>query len=128
MTITKASSTDAGCWIDGHWGQYGVARMIEIAAEHGYVNPDIAQLANAKMFECAHPGACLLTDSEDETLEDVCDSVVDWLNENVTPEGCSFNWFEGEFFLNSHEDWLEAYGEVDERTEGYDESGEGYCT
>ncbi len=36
VDIVKADPSDAGCYVDGHWGQYGVAHMVERAQEFGY--------------------------------------------------------------------------------------------
>jgi hypothetical protein len=117
MSITKAASADAGCWIDGHWGQYGVARLVEIAAGLGYGSDGLAgtaevvELASRHMSECTYPGTDAgLTDDDHERLSDASDEVEDWLNFNVAPAGYSFGWHDGEFFLQSAEWWeVDAY-------------------
>ncbi len=36
---------ELGCWIDGHWGQYGPDRLVSIAVMHGWdVSPDDDEL------------------------------------------------------------------------------------
>jgi hypothetical protein len=110
-TTTKASPTDAGCWIDGHWGQYSVARMVDIAMAHGYRDEEVTGLA-ARML--AHMGPNMgrtdiadLTDDEHESLSWAADEVEQWLNDNVAPEGYSFGWHDGEFFLQPEQWWEE---------------------
>ena len=40
---------DTGCWIDGHWGQYGPDRLISIAVTQGWeLEGDDAALAAAR--------------------------------------------------------------------------------
>ena len=54
--ITRALPSDAGCWIDGHWGQYAVARMVAMAESYGYVDEIVAGIAHRHLYECEHPG------------------------------------------------------------------------
>lgn len=109
MDNPKASPADAGCWIDGHWGQYGVARMVEIAAAHGYGDSEVIDLA------ARHLGATKwlsdapeLTDDEHEALSWAADEVERWMNDNVAPEGLYFHWEDGEFFLSPADDTDDA--------------------
>ena len=115
--IERLTSADnAGCWIDGHWGQYGIARMIQIASEFGFVdsasNPPFATL------DCVDIALRHLSPGSDvdwlelENMEQAADDVENWLNENIAPEGFSFGWYDGEFFLWSDESWDEvsSYG------------------
>lgn len=115
MSNEKATPADAGCWIDGHWGQYGVARMVKIAADHGYVD-EAAQppFATLDVVACASsvlrsigPSEHEATDDEWNCLDEACDDVEAWMNEHVAPEGFSFGWHDGEFFLQSQEWWAE---------------------
>lgn len=101
--ITKATPADKGCWVDGHWGQYGIARVITLAADHGYGgrNGDI-EIA-ARMLS-THP-FLEVTPSEYEVLQDNADHVEEWLNNYVAPTGYSFGWEDGEFFLWPNSLW-----------------------
>lgn len=105
--ITRATVADAGCWIDGHWGQYGVARMVELAQGHGYSDSEVTDLAARKQAAMGPSDAPGLSDDEEEHLSDAADEVENWLNENVAPEGYSFGWYDGEFFLQSTAWWEE---------------------
>jgi len=114
MSITKATAQDAGCWIDGHWGQYGVARMVELAAGLGYGElPGMAEVIDIAARHLASMGPSTsepVTDDEHERLSDASDEVEDWLNANVAPEGYSFGWHDGEFYLWSEATWgIESY-------------------
>lgn len=88
-----------GCWIDGHWGQYGIARLVEIAQTYGYENMDVITLAEKHMARAP------MTDNDWEILMDSADSVEDWLNTNVAQPGLRFGWSDGEFFLMDDDWW-----------------------
>lgn len=84
--MSGVSEDDAGCWVDGHWGWKAPLRVIQIAYDFGY---------SGLMFDV-------------ENLDDMWDAAEeaeDWLNENIAPEGYSFGWFDGEFFLWSWDEW-----------------------
>lgn len=87
--MEKLTSADAGCWIDGHYGIYATERVLSIAKDLDWpVSGDI--------------------DINDvDQLFDATDEAVDWMNKNVAPEGFSFGWHDGEFFLWSDEEWEE---------------------
>lgn len=109
---SRAVPKDAGCYVDGHWGQYAVAHMVSRAEEFGYDNPEVIALADRHMDECTHGGITHegiqpLTDDEHEILIDASDEVENWLNEHIAPEGYFFGWHDGEFFLQSQEWWDE---------------------
>lgn len=104
MTV-KLTPEDAGCWIDGHWGQYATAHMVLRASELGYADAEVIELANRKLGSMYPAPGPDLADEEEESLYDASDEVEQWLNENVTPEGYSFGWHDGEFFLWSDEEW-----------------------
>jgi hypothetical protein len=104
MTV-QLSPAASGCWVDGHWGQYGAARVIEIAQEFGYADHDALELARrhmASMGPSTDPG---LDSDEYDTLCGYAEDAEEWLSENVAPEGHSFGWCEGEFFLWPAAQW-----------------------
>lgn len=111
VKVPRATADDAGCWIDGHWGQYGTARLVQIAAAYGYVDhpsgalsamTDLAEEHLASMGPSDSPG---ITDDEHDALMDSADEVEAWLNTYVAPTGHYFGWHDGEFFLWSDEQW-----------------------
>lgn len=106
--ITRLLPSDAGCWIDGHWGQYGVARSVEIASSFGYDDALIIDIAQRKLAAMMPSIAPEISDEDEELLASAADEVTYWLTNNVAPEGYSFDWYEGELFLQSEEWWAEA--------------------
>lgn len=105
MTITKALPTDAGCYVDGHWGQYGSARMIQVAEQFGYEDVEVGAIAEKHLSSMYPSTSDTLTDDEHDILMDALDVAEQWLNEHVAPEGYSFGWHDGEYFLWSNEEW-----------------------
>lgn len=56
VPFTNGDAGEPGCWIDGHWGQYGADRVIQIAAGQGWepsseLDRLIAEYAYARL-EC----------------------------------------------------------------------------
>lgn len=47
--IVKATAADAGCYVDGHWGQYAAAHMVSRAQEFGYDDAEVISLADRKL-------------------------------------------------------------------------------
>lgn len=103
--IVKFNPEDAGCLIDGHWGQYGVARMVQIANSHGYEGWSVVSLADQKLLSMSPSEHEPLSDTQEEFLSGAADEVEMWMNENLAPEGYSFYWEDGEFGL-----WSNDYG------------------
>lgn len=93
MSPERVSPADAGCWIDGHWGQYAVSRMVDIAASLGYGDSEVIALAIAY-------SAGTLGIDEAECFMEAAEEVEEWLNEEVAPAGHRFEWVDGEFFLS----------------------------
>ena len=127
MTTERVTAADAGCWIDGHWGQYGGDRLIEIASGYGW-EPDDEEaktLLDFSLFRLSHIGPSMGKDQEeylsllrrilalgidDDALEEnewqafesqswLIDEIEIWMNENIAPEGYHFMWEDGEFML-----------------------------
>lgn len=93
-----------GCYVDGHWGQYAIARAVQIAGEFGWKDEQASDLATrhlASMGPSTEPG---LTDDEYAMLVDAADDAEAWLNDNVTVSGYSWQWNDGEFGLYANEE------------------------
>jgi hypothetical protein len=110
------TTNDTGCVIDGHWGQYGTARMIDIAAQCGYVDPatappfaqnDIVDVARRHLASIGPSDSEPIADHEHEELAWTVDDVEMWMNEHLAPVGHSFGWHDGEFFLWADDVWQE---------------------
>ena len=104
---TTVTPVDAGCWVDGHWGQYGPARVIEVAGDYGFDHPKAASLASRHVASMGPSDSPDLTDDEYEAMQWASEEAESYLNEHVAPEGYAFGWQDGEFFLQSEEWWSE---------------------
>jgi len=97
---------EVGCLVEGHWGRYGVLRVIEIARGYGWDSDEIDMICD--LYEHG---------DEDEELEPsyhVFDAVADagteaenWLNEHVAQDDHSFGWNTGEFYYEPTAWWRE---------------------
>lgn len=113
--IARATPADVGCYVDGHWGQFGSAHLIERATEFGYDDQQAIELARRHLAMIGpgggrndEPERDALDENEHEALIEAASDVEDWLNEHVAPEGYQFGWYEGEFFLWSNLEWSTA--------------------
>lgn len=99
-----------GCWIDGHWGHFGVTRLIEIAQDYGYelCDDDEKAVHAFKDWIDEFEGDCgEYHNAADWILMQggLGDDAEEWLNENVAREGYNFGWNDGEFFYMNHNWW-----------------------
>lgn len=94
--VNRALPSDAGCWIDGHWGHYGSARLIEIAHNFGYGRD--GAMCQEYLYGDVSSLKC-------EFIVEASEDAEVWMNENVAPDGFSFGWHDGEWFLWSDESW-----------------------
>ena len=101
----RVTASDSGCWIDGRWGEYAGARMIWIATEYGWHDEQVITLAQRHLATMGPNDAPSLSDDEHGQLFGALDSAEQFLNDYVAPDGYSFGWFDGEFFLWPDEDW-----------------------
>lgn len=73
--------------------QYATSHMVCIASWYGYENPAVG-LANIHS-----DGVYTLSDEQLDEIYEIADACEEWLNKNIAPEGYSFGWYDGEFFL-----------------------------
>lgn len=102
--VRRWSKADAGCIIDGAargFHDSGV-QLIRVALMSGWEETAGDEPIVTKAF--AGGG---FTDNEHDQWRDLLDEIEKWLNDNVAPEGYSFGWEDGDFFLNSEETWCE---------------------
>lgn len=100
-------SGPVGCFIDGHWGQYAIARVVEIARDLGWDDAEGIDIATRHLASAGPFAALDISDEEHGVLVDAADDAERWLNDHVAPKGFSFGWYDGEFFLWSDESWEE---------------------
>lgn len=95
---------EEGCWIDGTWGRFGSARLIQLASYRGYNEIEVVEAADA-MLKSMGPSRSIVTDEQEELVYDAADEVETWMNDHVAPAGFSFGWEDGELYLWSDKNW-----------------------
>jgi hypothetical protein len=110
ITTTTVSKTtvETGCYVDGHWGQYGPIRQIEITDEMLSTDfmgelPKVPEEFKAENTHSSYP--VIDMDRLEEILW-VSNRAEEALNA-ATPDGFSWGWHDGEYFLWSQESWEE---------------------
>lgn len=99
---------EPGCYVDGWWGQYAPARVIQLAGTTGMPDHALINLANAKINSMGtNPHNIELSVDDEEAIVEGSDRAIEWLNENVCQDGYSWGWHDGEFFYQSTEWWAE---------------------
>ncbi len=85
-----------GCYVDGHWGQYGASRVIRLS-------DDIVATEYFKAATLQGASTGIMTDELefDDIVAEWSDRAEDALNK-VTKNGV-WHWYEGEFFLGDPE-------------------------
>ena len=114
-TLRDMWGVDAGCyvvrvgwWLDGWWGQYATARLVQIASELGRTNEEDANLAERHLACMGSSDAPEIGIDEFNLLVQAADNAEAWMDANIAPEGYCFGWFYGEFYLWNDEDWEEV--------------------
>lgn len=115
--IKRVEPSNAGCWIGGGWGWKGSTRLIDIAHGHGFPldaddraiiaaydsgSDEPVTLASGEVIDADSIGGCVIDQGS------LADTAEQWLNDHIAPEGYSFGWHDGEFFLWSAADWCDA--------------------
>lgn len=120
--IVVASVDDAGCWIDeANWGWRGIGRMVQIAVGCGWpITEDDA--ATLDLFLGDEPYDPTL--SVPEAMDDMARDAESWLTDHVAPEGYSFGWHDGSFYLGSDGWWCAGSGDQCYCTTPHDEEGQ----
>jgi len=115
MTLEVAEQ-QRGCWVEGSRGWTAPGVMINKAADWGFPldDNDRALVDHYLAGEATH---LTLPDGEHVDADDLrecvagrgelSDRATDWLNEHVAPEGWTFGWSGGEFFLLPESEWDE---------------------
>lgn len=119
----KVNGQDAepGCYIDGHWGQYGMDRVADVAEQF-----DIGLPADPRHWRCVYDdpenyreeNSTMTSGDIFEQIVYCSDLCVDRLNE-VT-EGGYWSWEDGEFFLTQ----TEANGRIYVIADDYEQAWE----
>ena len=94
--IADDVNTDVGCYVDGHWGQYGSMHLVEQFADLGKLS-----VVEREALEAWQPYPNMVEPTEDqvEIVLELADRVEAELND-VLPSGVVALWFDGEFFIS----------------------------
>jgi hypothetical protein len=101
MSETKITPPSTGCYVDGHWGQYGIARVIVIADDYGYPYKKDVRLAEKHLASMGPSSEDGLNDVMMDRLVEASDDAEAWLNENVCADGYCWLWCDGEFYYEA---------------------------
>lgn len=104
MNKTDHNIPEPGCYVDSHWGQFAMARAVQIAVEFGWDDAEGRDLAGRHLSAAGPSDAPGLTGDEFERLVFICDECEDWLNEYRTLDGYYWCWNDGDFGLYKLED------------------------
>lgn len=101
VEVQRISPDAAGCWIDDRIGHYISAEVILTAAAYGW--KDEAAINAAERYNGNDP------DDEDLPQYVYCaaEDAVEWMNENVAPEGYMFGFHDGGFYMMTPDWWSE---------------------
>lgn len=112
--MTEKLYPSTGCWIDGHWGHYASARLVQIAVSLGWDDRAAFRAAEAYLVETYlvdKAPEVAVVDGVEVTLPEYvygsADDAENWINDNVVPEGFHAGWSDGEFFMMPTEWWQE---------------------
>ncbi|MBU6430091.1 MAG: hypothetical protein KGR26_13835, partial [Cyanobacteria bacterium REEB65] len=95
--MSRISAAETGCWIDGHWGQYGTARLVDIAQSYGYQDGEDCAIAG-RILASMGPAPDITQPGDWDCITDAADRAEEYLN-SLAPDGYCFSWEDGEFFL-----------------------------
>jgi len=120
MVTCNGEEVDPGCWVEGHWGQYGPDHLADQADGLGW-EPEtclddprelrrIADLIGDWGYPRDHTdmrseGVNIIVSFWELHIEST-DAIENWLNDH-TDEGYSWGWHDGEFYLWATETWEE---------------------
>lgn len=103
--MTAVISPPVGCYVEGSWGQYASARMIEIASEMGFeVKGEDALTLDVESKAAQHGRTDDERENQLDLVLDLADRAEAWLNDHA-PEGFLWGWRDGEFYFQSLSWW-----------------------
>ena len=95
------SAVETGCWVDGHWGQYAVTQLIDIARNRGFEVSRTGELAISNYTS----GYDVASSAEDDLVVQLGDDALYFINDEVLPDGYRVDWYEGEVFCWTVDEW-----------------------
>jgi hypothetical protein len=113
--LVNGHAVEPGCWVEGHWGQYGPDHLADRATEVGWEPGDWADdprqirgiITTIETWGYAKsPDVQNVIDAMWELRAEAADSIEEWLNDR-TDGDWAWGWHDGEFYLWSTADWEE---------------------
>lgn len=106
--VVNGHEAPPGCYIDGHWGQYGPDRLADIAEGFGWhaTDPSNDPRYWRSVAVWLYDNGYGVSDAEPaawERLHEAADRIEAWLNEH-TEGDFVWSWEDGEFFLMPYND------------------------
>ena len=112
-TLVHGEPADTGCYVEGHWGQYGPDHLADQAEGFGWKpetcldDPRQIRLIIDHIETCGYPRdhtdmrseAVGIISSLWEAHTEAADDIETWLNDH-TSDGHIWHWTDGEFFLS----------------------------
>ena len=95
---TRVIAVDPGCWVDGWYGQYATARLIDIATALGFPAADYIDVAERHLACMGQSDTPEIGTDEFDILADGADAAESWMNDHA-PTGYRFGWVDGEFYM-----------------------------
>lgn len=90
---------ESGCYVDSHYGQYAVARAIQVAEGFGWDDAEARDLASRHLACMGPSNAEPLDVDEFERLMSAADDAEAWLNDHIVLAGHAWGWNDGDFGL-----------------------------
>lgn len=88
--IDRASMNDCGCWLDGQRGHYIGRDTIHLAEQLGM------GVSWSTLYMCDNYNTwCHEPDFPSEAFDEEVQDALDWLNDNIAPEGAFFEFDDG---------------------------------
>jgi len=97
FTLTNGIQCQTGCVLDGHWGNYGLSRMLEITDD--ILGTAFHAEAAQAWRESEGPNFGEWDGFTFEFLNEIADDAESALND-ATPGGFFWHWHDGEFFAS----------------------------
>lgn len=102
--MTDCPLFEPGCYVDSHWGQYAIARAVQVAVELGWKDDEASDLAARHLAAMGPSTAPGLDGDEFERLVGAADDAEGWLNDHRVLAGHTWGWYEGDFGLYPDEE------------------------
>jgi len=112
-------AVEPGCWVDGHWGQYGPDHLADRATEVRWEPETWADdprqirdiIDTIETWGYPRDGTDMRSEAVGiiaalwELHIESADGIQTWLNDHTYTDGYSWGWYDGEFYLWPNDEW-----------------------